>query len=685
MTSGAGPFGRSAALRAPGPLLLVVIDLVVAVLLSAGGLVEVSALSYAAPVAVGVASCLVCTGSVAIRRRAPFVAAIAGTTALVVYQVATKDPDGSFIAPTVLLVYYTVGRVSAERRAWTNLALLLGYALVANIAISAATKPFSLFSALAGWPIMLVPAAVGIVVARHASLMRRVREATASLRDEQRVRSDRMVGEERNRVARELHDVVAHHVSVMVIQAGAARLVADKHLPTADSALEVVEQSGREALTDLRRIMGVMRRSDAPDAALSGGLANLDQILDRTRSSGVPVELRVSGRLHQVPAAVDLVAYRVVQEALTNVVKHARPATACVSINLGRHALEVVVTDDGAPREAPTASTLPGARHGLLGMRERVALYGGQLTSGVRAEGGFEVHATIPLRAEPIDAPEAHHLLVGDRVRRGWVIMVSGWWAALKPRSQLLLAATWLVALELDAFLDPYRRGPAAVNAIAVAVMAVSFVWRRRAPLLFMAVVGAAAIPLSSGLTSAHSTLVGFYGVTVATFTVAAWEAWPRAIAGLAFWTVGDISSGIVTHKPVAAVAGGLIMSCLLWAAGRLWRHQRMLAERLAETHLLLAAEREDRERLAVASERARIARELHTLVAQGVVAMIVQAAAARSSIRDDPDLVVTATSSIEQTGRAALAQMRDILGVLRSPDTSPWCDRSQDSASCTR
>jgi signal transduction histidine kinase len=660
--------GRRAGLRVPAGRVLGAVDVIVAVLLTAGGLAEVARLAYPAPAAVGVTSCVICTGSVAVRRRVPFTAALASVAALAVYQISTKDPDGSFIAPAIVLVYYYAGRSAAERRAGKRLAALLGYALAAGFVIEAGTGPFSLLGALATWPIMVIPVAAGLIVARHASLARQLAEATASLRDEQQGRAARALGEERNRIARELHDVVAHHVSVMVIQAGASRLMAAADVATAGTALRVVEQSGREALADLRRIMGVLRRQDGPDAALPSGLSHLDALVRRTRSSGVLVDVQVSGRADQVPAAVDLVAYRVVQEALTNVVKHARTATAHVTVSVGQQVLEVTVTDDGAPYAAPG---LPSSGHGLAGMRERVELYGGELKSGHRTEGGFEVHAVIPLRGEPADRHEARaEAGVSDSPRQRLAASATRWRAALTPWSDVLLAGGWLVALELDALTDQYRRGPVAVNVAAVALMAAAFAWRRRFPLPFVLVVGLAALPLSAGLTSAHATLVGFYCVLVPMFTVAAWQARPQAVAGLACWTAGVIASGVIWHKPPAGIAGALAMSWLLWAAGRVWRRQRLLAARLAEAHALLAAERDDRERLAIAAERARIARELHTLVAQGVVAMIVQAAAARQTLRGDLDAAVAATQAIEQVGRDALARMRDILGVLRAPQT---------------
>jgi len=303
-----------------------------------------------------------------------------------------------------------------------------------------------------------------------------------------------------------------------------------------------------------------------------------------------------------------------------------------------------------------------------------VALYGGQLDSRHRAGGGFEVRALIPLRADPLDPHQTSNQTSNQASdsRHWWRSpTATRWLTTISRTSDLLLAAAWLLALEADALSDHYRRGPVALNIAAVAIMALAFAWRRRFPFSFMLVTGLAALPLSTGLTSAHSTLVGFYCVSIPMFTVAAWQPRSRALAALAIWIAGSVGSGVLGHKPVAGIAGGLAMSCLLWAAGRLWRRQRLFAERLDETHVLLAAERDDHERLAIATERARIARELHTLVAQGVVAMVVQATAAQRTLRDDVGAAITAARAIEQAGRDALAQMRDILGVLRAPRTS--------------
>ena len=229
---------RLGALPAAAGRSLGLVDVAVAAALTVGGLVEVANLSYSAPVALGVGSCVVSIAPVAVRRRAPFVVAVVATAAMAVYEIATHDPDGSFMVPAGVLVYYSAGRSAAERAAWTRLAALFGYALVASPLIYAVITRSSLLGALSGWPLTVVPVAAGIVVARRAVLVRQLAEATASLRDEQQVRAERILGEERNRVARELHDVVAHHVSVMVIQAGAARLV------TATTALPPTRRCG---------------------------------------------------------------------------------------------------------------------------------------------------------------------------------------------------------------------------------------------------------------------------------------------------------------------------------------------------------------------------------------------------------------------------------------------------------
>jgi signal transduction histidine kinase len=203
------------------------------------------------------------------------------------------------------------------------------------------------------------------------------------------------VAEERARIARELHDIVAHSVSVMVLQTGGVRLRLGPEHATEREALESVEQAGREALAEMRRLLGVLRTADEdPELGPQPGLGQLDRLVAQIRDAGMPVELRVEGEPAPLPAGVDLSAYRIVQEGLTNALRHAGPARAEVVVRYARDAVEVAVLDDGAG-PGPT----DGRGHGLAGMRERVRLFGGELQAGARAEGGFALRARLPVAA----------------------------------------------------------------------------------------------------------------------------------------------------------------------------------------------------------------------------------------------------------------------------------------------
>ncbi|GHD72881.1 hypothetical protein GCM10010317_083730 [Streptomyces mirabilis] len=237
------------------------------------------------------------------------------------------------------------------------------------------------------------------VLVRFGTLTRHSAELTRRLREEQTERARRAVADERGRIARELHDVVAHHMSVISVQAGLARFVFDSDPAKARGALGTIADSSGDALEELRRMLQLLREEDprAPDGAPMPTLARLAELVDRVRAGGVPVELAVEGTPRPLAPGVELCAYRVVQEALTNVLKHAGRAHARVALGYGQHELTVSVMDDG---EGVIPDTVPtGAGHGLIGMRERAKLYGGTLSLGPRAEGGFAVELALPTSA----------------------------------------------------------------------------------------------------------------------------------------------------------------------------------------------------------------------------------------------------------------------------------------------
>jgi len=234
---------------------------------------------------------------------------------------------------------------------------------------------------------------IGLVLGgrlRETDVTKRLAEQAELEREEQ---ARLAVAEERARIARELHDVVGHSVSVMTVQAAAVRRLLEPDQDKEREALEVVEQTGREALAEMRRMVGVLRRpEEAPALAPQPSLEHLEQLLSTTREAGLPVELKIEGTPAELPPALDTTAYRIVQEALTNAVKHANADRAEVLVRYGNRTVELVVSDDGRGN-----GDGGGSGHGLVGMRERVSVYGGELEAGPQAGGGFRLRATLPV------------------------------------------------------------------------------------------------------------------------------------------------------------------------------------------------------------------------------------------------------------------------------------------------
>lgn len=637
-----------------------IVDVVVAVVLLAGSLAALAALNRDAAPVLGAVCCVVCAGAVALRRRMPMLAAVTALAGLVGYELATRDPNCAFPPVAVVLTFYLLGRSAATRRDQLRQVPVVGVALAACVIISVALNA-SLAKAVAAWlATAVVTLLAGMQLARRSVLNQQLARAAAQLRAEQELSTAQATAEERNRVARDLHDIVAHCVSVMVVQAGAARLVAAHSRADADNALAVIGSCGRDALADLRRIVGVLHRDADPDFGCGAGVADLGRLAERVRAAGVSTHLDIEGD-PRLPAAVDAVAYRVAQEALTNVVKHAGDgATAHVQVIVGAAAVTVEITNTvGEARPQVSQSG-----QGLRGMAERVRACGGELRAGPSLDGGYAVRAQIPLEATSTGPGGAS-------------IRPPHWVTRLRLRTpswlgDSVIVIAWLLAMEAEAATSAARRGPWIINAAAVAVMALAALWRRRSPLLFLAVVGALAAPLSNGLTALdRSTITGVYTLAVPLFTVAAWQPRTRAAVGMAAWATGVGIIAVARHTTTAA-AGAVAMGLVVWTAGRVWRAQRTLTVELTETTARLAAERDQRAELAVATERTRIARDLHGQVAHGVVTMVVQAEAARNLLTHEPGNAEAGIRAIEQTGRDALTQLRRILGVLRSPDDAP-------------
>jgi signal transduction histidine kinase len=325
------------------------------------------------------------------RRRFPFGAPVAvgvavGTSSFVDGHLI---PRGLITNLAAIAAFVLLGSLRDRTQSAAGLAFGIGVtAIVAHNDPNGGIGNF-VFSSIA----FTIAWTIGFLVSRKFHEADLARERALKAEQEREVRARLAVSDERARIARELHDVVGHSVSVMTVQASAARRLLRPHQEKEREALLVVEQTGREALAEMRRLVGVLRRpEEAPALAPQPSLEQIERLVESAREAGLPVDLRIEGDPVQLPAGVDLTAYRLVQEGLTNAIKHARAQKAEVVVSYADGHVELTVSDDGRG-----GGDGGGGGHGLVGMRERVSVYGGELDAGPRAEGGFRLRARLPV------------------------------------------------------------------------------------------------------------------------------------------------------------------------------------------------------------------------------------------------------------------------------------------------
>ncbi|MDT6986089.1 sensor histidine kinase [Streptomyces lusitanus] len=341
---------------------------------------------------------------VALRRRMPermLVLALGVGLAQLVLDVATGPADFA-----LLVIVYTVAAVGAR---WASRVALAAGLCAAPLAQLRWPSPHSsTFENVALSIILAVPFALAWVLGDSIRTRRayfaQLEERAARLEKEREAQAKVAVAAERARIARELHDVVAHNVSVMVVQADGAAYVLDAAPDQAKKALETISGTGRQALAEMRRLLGVLRTGEHQEAGEyvpQPGLQQIEDLVEQCRESGLPVDFKVEGTPRELPRGVELTAYRIVQEALTNTRKHGGPnAGAGVRLVYFDDGLGLLVEDDGkgAPHELYEEGGFDGQGHGLIGMRERVGMVGGTLDAGPRPGGGFRISALLPLK-----------------------------------------------------------------------------------------------------------------------------------------------------------------------------------------------------------------------------------------------------------------------------------------------
>jgi signal transduction histidine kinase len=362
--------------------------------------VNVIATPFAGPTWLKVIWPLLIGAPLALRRRAPLLGWTIVWAGISLQALITgNSPEGVELMFVLGVGSYSVAAYSTLRRALTGLAVTAVGCLIygqANHDIMSGNTGNEWSAAFFATAILAAWLAGVFVRSRREAVAQAARTAAAERQ------AERAVADERARMARELHDIVSHNLSVVVLQAAGAQAAGSSDTgPT----LEKIERSGRQALVEMRRLLGVLRQPDEPAAgpelSPQPGMAELAALAEGVRAAGLPVVLVIDGDPGRLPAAVDISAYRIVQEALTNVLKHAGQASAQVSVRCGADEVLIEVTDDG---DGPQAAR-PTGGHGLAGMRERVALFGGELTAGPKSDGGFAVRA---------------RLLLGDQPRPAW-------------------------------------------------------------------------------------------------------------------------------------------------------------------------------------------------------------------------------------------------------------------------
>jgi signal transduction histidine kinase len=339
------------------------------------------------PPALNVVGVLCMTVPVAWWRSRPLPATVFLVVAALPVSALTSAAGFATMWFAILGFSFGLGAYAEDRAAMAGLGLIIA-ATIATMAIegtvAAGDVAFSIIAATAFW-------LAGRTARNRSRLAGELHEAAARAKERRAAEAERAVADERRRIAREMHDVVAHSVSVMVVQAGGARRILQRDPARAEAASRLIAATGREAIVELQRLLGVLHVEPGPPPTLAG----LDRLVDRARAAGQPVALAIEGERRALPADVELVAYRVVQEAITNAIKYAGGSPTNVRVGYGPDALQLEIRDRGG-----TAGVVGGGGHGLLGMRERVRVCGGELHAGRCSDDGFQVSARIPLGGE---------------------------------------------------------------------------------------------------------------------------------------------------------------------------------------------------------------------------------------------------------------------------------------------
>jgi signal transduction histidine kinase len=564
----------------------------------------------------------------------------------------------------VIVAAYSLGRYAGRQ------ALVLagaGCAVAAGLAIG--LNDLSGVSGVIASALVLAPAAAGRAVLARVSLREQLEKQARELEATAGAAAEAVATDERARIAGELQDVVGHRVSEMVVQAQVARRLAEREPGRATTAIEFVEARGREALEEMRRLLGVLRRGDEAVAlAPMPTLVRLGALAQAARGRGHTVELVVGGEPANVPPGLDVAAYRVIEQALLEATDRSGDGPVTIRVAHDRRWLELEVARERAASTA-LAMRATDAPRPAIGIRERVAAFGGDLEAGDRADGAYHLRARLPLGGSRSAAVSSPALARSSNTTTPPEIQSRGSSAPMGRflRSDAVLTLTLIGVMAVEAATVSTREGPPLANAFAAGLVAAPLLMRRSSPLAACVLGWAAASAMTVLFTPATELASFVLPVVLYSYAVSAYAGNGRAWAGLTVGASGILALNLLQGGPTwGDVAFPVIVVGLSWLAGRAVRSQIAMAREVVERAQTLERAGEEGALAAAAQERERIARELHDVVAHTLSVMVIQAGAARRNLERAPGPAVVALGVVEETGRTALTELRRLLALVR-------------------
>jgi signal transduction histidine kinase len=481
--------------------------------------------------------------------------------------------------------------------------------------------------------------------------------------------ADLQAADERLRLAQELHDVVAHSLSIIAVQAGIGVHLIDRQPAEAAHALDAIRSTSTTAAGELSRLVEMLRAGGSTDSTPAPALGDVTLLIEQIRTAGLPVTYTVAGDLDAVPAGVSLAAYRIVQEALTNVVRHAGRAQANVSVRVTEDQVELCIDDDGRGAATMVDTASPTGGHGLIGMSERAKMYGGEVRSGPRPGGGFRVRATLryfgaALASEAPTNPHAGSADANDAAptrRRPspwvWDVMLAGLMAVL---ATVELVATGPTRVEPN-------YGPAHVWAWLLRLgCCLALTARRRYPSMSLAAIWVLSISLKIG---GYQHGVMFFALLIGVYAVASYSSTRKLVCAVIV-SFGELAI-IANSKPPEVTAAGAVWACIIVAAtaiaGYVARREReRRTSDLAEREVAVDAQSR-RALLVITTERLRIADELSTIIARSIHTIAHEASSGSHTVDTDPMAARETLEAISAISRDALNDLRRLLKRMRT------------------